>query len=246
MAKIRIIAALASTVCAFGSMGISASAATQSDVLNTLKGAGWSDWMIQITANELASGDYTSEQYDKIIENASGYSEEVERQIWNLYYPDVPFPEKTGSTTETTKPAQNTTSGSSNSGNKAFSEMTFEEQSVFLESMSDSEKRAFFQSLSAKEKASLIEKMSLAGKAELVEKLTETLREFGIFVRVDELSGENITLSTYDENGKLLGVSSMSITVDLTGKSYTTPILIGSGMTLFALTGTSFTLRRKD
>lgn len=248
MAKTRIIAAIAASVCAFGCMGMSASAATQSDVLNALRNAGWSDWMIQITSNELAGGGYTPEQYDEMVKNASGYSKEVERQIWSMYYPDIPFPESgsgTESSTEATGSSGKGESAAAPKPPKAFASMTFEEQSMFLDSLSEAEKKAFFASLSAKDKANLIEKMSLSGKAELVEKLAETLRDFGITVNATELSGDDITLSAYDEEGRLLGVSSMSITVDPTGKSYTAPVLIGSGMVLFALTGGILTLKRK-
>ncbi len=151
MAKTRIIAALAAAVCAFGSMGINASAATESDVMKTLRNAGWSSWMIEIVTNTIAGGEYSSEDYDQMVAEASTYNEAVERKIWEIYFPGVPFPERATGTTETTKPAENTAQGTTPKPPKPFSQMTTKEQTAFLESLSDADKREVFASLSSEE-----------------------------------------------------------------------------------------------
>ena len=50
----------------------------------------------------------------------------------------------------------------------------------------------------------------------------------GLHFTVDEMTNDSVVVSARDKDGKLIDVSAMGVTVEETGKSYTTPITIAA------------------
>lgn len=241
MRKIRVISSVSAVIaaaCMLSSM--SASAATEADVINAVRANGWPDWMVQTVSNSIAGGSFTSEQYDQMIAQIGAYDAEIEKQLAEQL--GVTLPEKEEAPTGNTSGSTSESTGNSGTG---FSDMTLEEKKAYLESMTEAEKQAFLSSLSAEDRNSLIKQMGLSQKAELVAGFKDILSEFGITVAIDELTDENISISTLDENGNILGISSMSMKVDPTGSSRALPIIGGTGLLLVSAAGTVFLLRNK-
>lgn len=240
MRKIRVVffvLAAAAAVCMLPSMSVSA--ATEADVINAVKANGWPDWMVQTVSNSISGGGFTSEQYDQMISQIGAYDAAIEKQLAEQL--GVTLPEKEE------KPTENITSGGgSTSGSTGFSDMTLEEKKAYLESMTEAEKQAFLSTLSPEDRNSLIKQMGLSQKAELVAGFKDILSDYGITVTIDELTEDNISISTLDENGNILGISSMSMKVDPTGSSRALPIIGGTGLLLVSAAGTVFLLRGKS
>lgn len=240
-----VLASLAA-LCMIPSMN--ASAATESDVINAVENAGWPDWMVQTVANSIAGGGFTSEQYDQMISQVTEYNASIEKQIAEMW--GIEIPEKETPTESTSGSTQGGAVSSGNSGastgGSSFADMTLEEKEEYINSMTEAEKQEFLAGLSAEERNSIIKQMSISDKAQLVAGFAGILEDLGISVNIDQLTADNISISTFDKDGKLLGTSSMNMKVDPTGKPYTVPVAIGSSMLLIPAAGMAFLLRKKD
>lgn len=225
--------------------GMTASAATVDDVIAAAYAAGWPDWMVQEAVNMFAGGDYTSEQCDKAIAQIYQYNEEAGKQI-----------EEQFGITSTTQPVQTTVTASQGGAvttttvttkaarpsDQTFIDASLEEKKEYLNSMTEEEKQEFINTMTDKERNSVLKQLSASDKAALISSFMEVGKEFGISFSIDEISGDSLSISASDENGKLVNVSSMSMSVDPTGKSYTMPVAIGVGMLVVSAAGIAFLL----
>lgn len=246
-----------------------ASAATQADVIAAAEAAGWPDWMIQSAVTTFAGGNFTPEQYDKALERITQYDEAVAQQIQeqlgitppgNVTTPaDTPSGGTTavqdgnnssgngGSTSAgagNSSGAAGSTSSQSRPSNKDFIHMTLEEKKAWLGSLSEEERQAFASTMTDAERNSILKQLSASDKAALLSSFMDVGAEFGISFNIDELTSENVSISAYDEEGRLVNMSSMSMTIDPTGNSYTVPIAAGTGLLLASVGGMIFLLRR--
>ncbi len=247
MRKIRVISSIATVLAAACMLPcMNTYAATEADVIEAVRANGWPDWMVQTVSNSISGGGFTSDQYDKMIAQIGAYDAEIEKQVAEQL--GITLPEKEEAPTESTGSTSGSTSGNTggSSGNKTFADMTLEEKKAYLNSMTEAEQQEFLSSLSAEDRNSLIKQMGLSQKAELVAGFKDILSEFGITVSIEELTDENISISTLDENGNILGISSMSMKVDPTGSSRALPIIGGTGLLLVSAAGTVFLLRGKS
>lgn len=251
--KIITILAAAAAVSALPlSGGMTASAATVDDVIAAAYAAGWPDWMVQEAVNMFAGGDYTSEQCDKAIAQIYQYNEAAAKEIEEQFGITPP-------SSVTTKPAQTTAAGTGSQGgavttttvttqvdrpsDQTFIDASLEEKKEYLNSMTEEEKQEFINTMTDKERNSVLKQLSASDKAALISSFMEVGKEFGINFSIDDISGDSLTISASDENGKLVNVSSMSISVDPTGKSYTIPVVVGGGMLLISAAGIAFLLK---
>ncbi|MBQ8725447.1 MAG: hypothetical protein IJY74_07255 [Oscillospiraceae bacterium] len=228
---------------------MNASAATEADVINAVENAGWPDWMVQTVANSIAGGGFTSEQYDEMIGQVTEYDASIEKQIaemWGIEIPEKETPTESTSGSTQGGAVSSGNSGASNGSGSGFADMTLEEKEEYISSMTEAEKQEFLANLSAEERNSIIKQMSISDKAELVAGFAGILESLGISVNIDLLTAENISISTFDKDGKLLGTSSMNMKVDPTGKPYTVPVVIGGSMLLTSAAGMAFLLRKKQ
>ena len=234
----KCIAAAITALLAVLPMGnaLTASATTPDDVIAAAYAAGWPDWLVQQAISMYAGGNYTSEQCDKAIAQIYQYDENVASQIEEQFGIAPPSNMETttpaeGSTESSTEAAGTAGSGSSgtSSGNtqtetetpsasrptdKEFVNMTLEEKKEYLNSMPQEEKEAFVNTMTNQERNSVIKQLSASDKAAIISNFMEVGEEFGISFNIDELSDDNLQISAHDEEGKLVNVTSMGITID--------------------------------
>ena len=226
----------------WGSM--TASATTVSDVIAAAYAAGWPDWMVQQAINTYSGGNYTSEQCDKAISMIYQYNEEAGKKIEEQLGIKPPA--------ATTAPPENenssTTTTTVTTGRKSddkFINASLEDKKNYLNSMTEKEKQEFINSMTQSERNSILKQLSASDKAELLANFMDVGSEFGISFNIDEVSGDNLVVSAVDENGKLVNVTSMSVTVDPTGHSYTVPLVLSGGMLLLSAGGIALITKSK-
>lgn len=106
-----------------------------------------------------------------------------------------------------------------------FINMSYDEKIEFVNSLPQEEKTQFMSNLTTAERNSIIKQMSLDNKTEIVNSIVEAGKSMGYNFSVDELSGDNISLSMRDNEGTLIGVTKFGTNVDDTGKNYTNLVL---------------------
>lgn len=106
-----------------------------------------------------------------------------------------------------------------------FISMSYDEKIEFVNSLPQEEKTQFMSNLTTAERNSIIKQMSLDNKTEIVNSIVEAGKSMGYNFSVDELSGDNISLSMRDNEGTLIGVTKFGTNVDDTGKNYTNLVL---------------------
>jgi hypothetical protein len=172
------------------------------------------------------------------------YDEEAAKKIEEQYGIKAP-------TASTTAPSDNkdttttTTVTTNRKSDDKFINGSLEDKKNYLNSMSDKEKQDFINSMTPSERNSVLKLLSAEDKAELLANFMDVGKEFGINFNIDELSGDNLVVSAVDENGKLVNVTSMSVTVDPTGYSYTVPVVVSGAMLLLSVGGIALITRSK-
>lgn len=239
-ASIAAVIAVAMPIC--GSM--TASATSVGDVIAAAYAAGWPDWMVQQAINTYSGGNYTSEQCDKAISMIYQYDEEAAKKIEEQYGIKSPTATTAAPENNDSKQTTTTTVTTRKSDNK-FINASLEDKKNYLNSMSDKEKQDFINSMTPSERNSVLKLLSAEDKAQLLANFMDVGKEFGINFNIDELSGDNLVVSAVDENGKLVNVTSMSVTVDPTGYSYTVPIVISGAMLILSVGGIALITRSK-
>lgn len=237
----------AAALAAFPVCGnMTASATSVGDVIAAAYAAGWPDWMVQQAINTYSGGDYTSEQCDKAISMIHQYDEEAAKKIEDQYGIKSPTISTTTAATDTNTDTSTTTTVTTQrpSDNK-FISASLEDKKNYLNSMSDKERQDFISSMTPSERNSVLKLLSAEDKAELLANFMDVGKEFGINFNIDELSGDNLVVSAVDENGKLINVTSMSVTVDPTGHSYTVPIVLSGAMLLLSVGGIAIVTRSR-
>lgn len=235
-----VIAAAAVTAVPMSTM--TASATTVGDVIGAAYAAGWPDWMIQEAINTYSGGNYTSEQCDKAISMIYQYDEEAAKQIEE----ELGIKPPAASTTAPAKKDETvTTTTTTRKSDKDFINASLEDKKNYLNSMTEKEKEQFINSLTPSERNSILKQLSAEDKAKLLANFMDVGKEFGITFNIDDISGDNLTVSAVDENGKLINVTSMSVKVDPTGYSYTMPIVISGGLLLLSVGGIALVTRKK-
>ncbi|MGN0591795.1 MAG: hypothetical protein ACI4JQ_00945 [Ruminococcus sp.] len=259
----KCIAALAAALLTVLPMShtLTASATTPDDVIAAAYAAGWPDWLVQQAVNMYAGGNYTSAQCDAAIAQIFQYDETVAAQIeaqFGIAPPSSQTTQPAESATENTGSAsgssnENNNSAGTSSGNnesrpsdQEFINMTLEEKKEYLNAMPEEEKQEFVNTMTNSERNSVIKQLSASDKAAIISNFMDVGKEFGITFNIDELSGDNVQISAHDENGNLVNVTSMGVTIDPTGNSYTVPIAAASGLMLLSVGGILFLIRKSS
>lgn len=227
-------------VCA----GTTASAATMGDVIGAAYAAGWPDWLVQQAISTYGGGDYTPEQYDKALGMIFQYDDAAAKRIEEMYGVSSPSSSTTTAAPEKTE-GTTTTTTTQRPSDKEFIKLPLDQKQEYINSMSQKEKEEFVGSMTSEERNSILKQLGASDKAELLASFVDVGKEFGISFNIDKLSGDDLVVSAYDENGKLVNVTSMTMTVDPTGHSYTMPIVLSGAMVLAAAGGIVLVTRKK-
>lgn len=118
-----------------------------------------------------------------------------------------------------------------------FIHMTLDEKREYLNAMPEADKQQFVSTMTASERNSIIKQLGASDKAEILASFTDVGKEFGITFNIDSVTEDQIVVSARDENGKLMDVAAVGITIDATGYSYTKPILLAGGLLLLSIGG---------
>lgn len=226
--KINVIITLTMLMCmGTGLTGIqTAGAATKEDVVAAARKAGFPEVGIQQGLNYAQSRDFTSEQYDKIIDSIESYDGltyeaivafleasgmEISKPAGSLV---IEKKESDESSLQSDEAKQDSRKNAESDNKIAFSDLSDEEQKTYVDGMTKAEKNRIIKGLDSNK------------KLEIVDKLIETSGELGMNVTVDDISQDSIKYSIRDNNGGLLDIASIGAsTVDDTGIDYTVLVL---------------------
>ena len=119
------------------------------------------------------------------------------------------------------------TSGDSD-GSKSFTNMTLDEKIDYVNQLPAEERSNYISNLTTEERNSFIKQLPVSDKAAILNEFLGVGDSLGLHFTVDEMTNDSVVISARDKDGKLVDVSAMGVTVEETGKSYTTPITIAA------------------
>ena len=119
------------------------------------------------------------------------------------------------------------TSGDSD-GSKSFTDMTLDEKIDYVNQLPAEERSNYISNLTTEERNSFIKQLPVSDKAAVLNEFLGVGDSLGLHFTVDEMTNDSVVVSARDKDGKLIDVSAMGVTVEETGKSYTTPITIAA------------------
>ena len=119
------------------------------------------------------------------------------------------------------------TSGDSD-GSKSFTDMTLDEKIDYVNQLPAEERSNYISNLTTEERNSFIKQLPVSDKAAVLNEFLGVGDSLGLHFTVDEMTNDSVVVSARDKDGKLIDVSAMGVTVEETGKSYTTQITIAA------------------
>ena len=90
------------------------------------------------------------------------------------------------------------------------------------------ERSNYISNVTTEERNSFIKQLPVSDKAAVLNEFLGVGDSLGLHFTVDEMTNDSVVVSARDKDGKLIDVSAMGVTVEETGKSYTTPITIAA------------------
>ena len=130
------------------------------------------------------------------------------------------------------------TSGDSD-GSKSFTDMTLDEKIDYVNQLPAEERGNYISNLTTEERNSFIKQLPVSDKAAVLNEFLGVGDSLGLHFTVDEMTNDSVVVSARDKDGKLIDVSAMGVTVEETGKSYTTPITIAALLAVAGICGVS-------
>jgi len=236
--KQMILAAALAAGCFCFTSGIFASAVTVDDVAKKARELGAPEAQIQQGYNEWAAGIRTQEDLDKAWAELMKIEKQTNSMFESIFEDDgtESVTDSAGSddsAADSTAPTEKTESV----GTKEFVNMTLEEKIAYVNSLSAEDKDKFLKNLSPEERKSIIKQMSLSDKAEMMQGYIDFAEQMGMNMTVDNLSNENISVTIRDKEGVIIDKSSVGITIDETGISYTGLFVAATAGVVLALSG---------
>lgn len=125
-----------------------------------------------------------------------------------------------------------------------FINMTLEEKQEYVNSLAPESQGEFVASLSNAERNSLIKQLPVDEKAALLQTYIDTAGTMGLDVTVDSLTNDTISLTMRNEEGTVVGMTNVGVTIDETGISHTKQFLIALIGTIGSLAGFGILARR--
>ena len=113
-------------------------------------------------------------------------------------------------------------------GSKSFTDMTLDEKIDYVNQLPAEERGNYISNLTTEERNSFIKQLPVSDKAAVLNEFLGVGDSLGLHFTVDEMTNDSVVVSARDKDGKLIDVSAMGVTVEETGKSYTTPITIAA------------------
>lgn len=252
----KVCAALCSTALLCAATAVPASASTVSDVIAAAYAVGIPAQYVQEGIAMYGGGNYTSEQCDQAIASIYSYQGRVDELLEDYF--GVPSNgggnnnnasdsnssdnnnsgsnsgENSGSSGNNSNSSSNSNSGNNggssgdSDGSKSFTDMTLDEKIDYVNQLPAEERSNYISNLTTEERNSFIKQLPVSDKAAVLNEFLGVGDSLGLHFTVDEMTNDSVVVSARDKDGKLIDVSAMGVTVEETGKSYTTPITIAA------------------
>lgn len=257
--------------------GMTAGAATVEDVWQAAREAGFPEYFIQDVYNQaLTNPDYgpeywTSENLQKVIDSIHAQSQnhlttgpQVTQQVTTTTtaaatttitqtqndLPDIP------ATTEpvATEPAKNVITLTMADGTtftriskQEFIALTYEGKQSYIATFPPEQQQVILDNLSPEERRSLLKQLPTEQKLETVKGMADVAGEMGVNLTVEELNDDTIKLTLHNEDGAVIGHSSVGADiVENTGYDRRWVFAAAGGLFLVSVAGIIFILRRSS
>lgn len=251
----KVCAALCSTALLCAATAVPASASTVSDVIAAAYAVGIPAQYVQEGIAMYGGGNYTSEQCDQAIASIYSYQGRVDELLEDYF--GVPSngggnnnnasdsnsgsnsnaggnAGSSGNNSNSSSNSNNANSGNNggtsgdSDGSKSFTDMTLDEKIDYVNQLPAEERSNYISNLTTEERNSFIKQLPVSDKAAVLNEFLGVGDSLGLHFTVDEMTNDSVVVSARDKDGKLIDVSAMGVTVEETGKSYTTPITIAA------------------
>ena len=120
---------------------------------------------------------------------------------------------------------------------KPFAEMTLAEKKAYIEGLPYEERVVFIATLSPADRKSIYTQLEPDKKADIAAGMADFGADIGMHVSVGNIAGGNIAVTVHDSDGRLIDVTSVGLSTDVTGWDLTLPILLSAAACLLALGG---------
>ena len=234
------------------------SAATEADVIAAARAAGFPETYVQQGANYLAGTEYTSEQYDKMVDALLGYTgrtdEAIRQYLGEDEVPDSSSEEQATSGGEQASSGEQPASEGQNvnseseggtgeqpasqgaAANAAPAAEQKDEKTDFSK-MTEAEKDEYIKNMSQAEKNQILKNLDKEKQMEIINSMIDASSALGMNVSVDSFSKDKIEYSIRDDKGSVVDISSIGVIVDDTGIDYTALYLTAAGVVLASAAG---------
>ncbi len=241
---------------------LTVNAITVEDVWNEALAYGYPEEMVRDYYN-LARAEYTDES-DWNEENLQKAIDEIHKH--GQYLTTGPQVTQTTVTTTTAVPAPDPevpgTSAPANTdppitltmadgttftriSKKEFISLSYEEKQAYIAAFPPAQQQFIIDNLSPEERRSLLKQLPMDKKLETIDGMAGVMEEFGINLTVQDINDNTVKLTLRDENGVLIGQSSIgSDVVENTGYDRRWVYVVAGGLFIIALAGTFLVTRR--
>jgi len=227
-------------------------AATEADVIAAARAAGFPETYVQQGANYLAGTEYTSEQYDKMVDALLGYTGRTDEAIRQYLGEDAAIPDS--SSEEQASSGDPAPSGEQNAAPEAESGTNEQpasqgaaenaapaaeqkDEKTDFSKMTDAEKDEYIKNMSQAEKNQILKNLDKEKQMEIINSMIDASSALGMNVSVDSFSKDKIEYSIRDDKGGVVDISSIGVIVDDTGIDYTALYLTAAGVVLASAAG---------
>lgn len=256
----RFLTSFVTALCMLGSCALSASAYTADDVAARARASGWPEYLIQAGYNEWSSGGYSQEQLDAAYASVSSYDEQSGQMMANalgIRYKgetqtatEAPSDAEAPDSTQAPAPTENVTVTKADGTTEErisksdFIGMSLEEKQAYIASLTPESQEAFMNSLSSAERNSILKQLPAEDKAALMQTYIDTANGMGMNVSVDSLSGNDISLTIRNDEGRIIGQTAVGTIIDETGISHTVPLVTAFTCAVLAVGMLAFLSKR--
>lgn len=234
--------------------GLASNAATIDEVAETARKLGFPESAIQQGLNQYYEDPdlYTDDVLDDAIAYLYEYESDLKAQLGitdttsdGTSSSDT-TEQQTDSTSDTTESQttdtsseDSTTSGSTTDSEfideSDFNEMTLEEKREYISTLSTEDQQTFFNSLSADTLKNIVKQLPTDDKAEVLDTFVKAGEAMGIYVTVDEMNDESISMSMKNSSGELIDVASVGVIIEDTGYDYRGIFLVSGTLIITAI-----------
>ncbi|MCD7891025.1 MAG: hypothetical protein LUG26_04440 [Ruminococcus sp.] len=234
--------------------GLASNAATIDEVAETARKLGFPENAIQQGLNQYYEDPdlYTDDVLDDAIAYLYEYESDLKAQLGitdttsdgtsssdtTEQHTDSTS-DSTESQTTNTFSEDSTTSGSTTDSEfideSDFNEMTLEEKREYISTLSTEDQQTFFNSLSADTLKNIVKQLPTDDKAEVLDTFVKAGEAMGIYVTVDEMNDESISMSMKNSSGELIDVASVGVIIEDTGYDYRGIFLVSGTLIITAI-----------